>query len=45
MFVWMVISVTVISVTFYRYGNDFWIFSLVDNGNKIWIIIDMLSFI
>ena len=41
--VWDIISVTLISVTFYRYGDDFLTFSLVDNGNKIQIIIDLLS--
>ena len=43
MLVWDIISVTLISVTFYRYGDDFLIFSLVDTFNKIRFIIDLLS--
>ena len=43
--VWDIISITLISVTFYRYRDEFLTFSLVDNGNKIQIIIDLLSFI
>ena len=43
--VWDIISVTLISVPFYHYRDDFLTFSLVDNGNKIRIIIDLLSFI
>ena len=45
MLVWDIISVTLISVTFYRYGDDFLIFSLVDTVNKVRITIDLLSFI
>ena len=40
-----IIAVTLISVTFYRYGDDFLIFSLVDTVNEIRIKINLLSFI
>jgi hypothetical protein len=38
-----IISVTLISVTFYRYGNAFLTFSFADNGNNIWNLIDLFS--